>query len=212
MLLKTEEDLVAAALALGAEAVPGWSPQESILAKGSVRFTNTEAEQLRRAIKAGRDPLGNAFSRIRSPETRRQEGATYTPPRIVQANACLGRAPAAAGPRCRPGHRFRALLIRAARRFPAAELIGVELDPLAALMARANVAANGLQDRTEIQVGDYREAKLEKRDGRTLFLGNPPYVRHHQIARHWKEWLVVQAGLRGYPHTANLLACISTSF
>lgn len=41
--------------------------------------------QLRSAIRAGRDPLGDAFTAIRSPEQRRPLGATYTPAPIVAA-------------------------------------------------------------------------------------------------------------------------------
>ena len=100
-----------------------------------------------------------------------------------------------------PGTGSARFLVRAARRFPVAELVGVELDPLAALMARANLAANGFQDRAEVRVEDYRATNLEEREGRTLFLGNPPYVRHHQIDRCWKDWLAIEAELRGYPHS-----------
>ena len=200
-MLKTEEDLVAAALALDAEAVPGWSPQEATLARGGRRFTETEVAGLRRAIHQGRDPLGEAFIRIRSRETRRQEGATYTPPRIVRAMLAWAARQQQPARVVDPGTGSGRFLIRAAKRFPAAELVGVELDPLAALMARANVAASDLRDRAEIRVGDYREAQLDRIEGRTLFLGNPPYVRHHQIDRYWKGWLAGEAGLRGHPHS-----------
>src|SRR6202043_1054848 len=30
-----------------------------------------------------------------------------------------------------------------------------------------------------------------------LYVGNPPYVRHHQIAPGWKTWLVETAGRQG---------------
>lgn len=201
MRLKTEDDLVAAALALDAETVPGWSPQESILAKGTQRFIGAGIERLQRAIQAGRDPLGDAFSRIRSPETRRKDGATYTPPRIVQAMLTWAARQEQPARVVDPGTGSARFLVRAARRFPAAELLGIELDPLAALLARANLAASNFQDRAEIRVQDYREVDIEARDGRTLFLGNPPYVRHHQIDRRWKEWLATEAALRGYPHS-----------
>ena len=201
MLLKTEGDLVAAALALGAETVPGWSAQESTLAKRAVCFSDARIEQIRRAIEAGRDPLGDAFSRIRSPEARRKEGATYTPPRIIQSMLAWA---ARQEPPVRivdPGTGSARFLLRAARRFPTAELVGVELDPLAALMARANLAASGFGDRAEVRVGDYRRTKLEKREGRSLFLGNPPYVRHHLIDRRWKNWLAMEAGRRGHRYS-----------
>ncbi len=201
MLLKTEGDLVAAALALGAKTVPGWSAQESALANRAVCLSDARIEKIRRAIKTGRDPLGDAFSRIRSPEARRKEGATYTPPRIIQSMLAWAARQETPVRIVDPGTGSARFLLRAARRFPTAELVGVDLDPLAALMARANLAASGFGDRAEVRVGDYRRTKVEKREGRTLFLGNPPYVRHHLIDRRWKNWLAMEARRLGHRHS-----------
>jgi len=201
MLLKTEGDLIGAALALGAEKVSGWSAEEAALANEAVRVGDARAERIRRAIAAGRDPLGEAFARIRSPAARRKEGATYTPPRIIQS--MLGWAARQETPVriVDPGAGSARFLLRAARRFPKAELVGVEVDPVAALMARGNLAASGLGERAEVRLEDYRRTKLKKREGRTLFLGNPPYVRHHLIDRRWKNWLAIEARRRGYRHS-----------
>jgi hypothetical protein len=46
-----------------------------------------------------------------------------------------------------------------------------------------------LASRSRIELLDYRQ-KAAKFDGRTLYIGNPPYVRHHQIDVQWKQWLV----------------------
>jgi hypothetical protein len=46
-----------------------------------------------------------------------------------------------------------------------------------------------LQTRSQVIVADYRVAKLQSFEGHTLFIGNPPYVRHHLIDSAWKEWL-----------------------
>jgi hypothetical protein len=35
--------------------------------------------------------------------------------------------------------------------------------------------------------------------GPTLFLGNPPYVRHHQVPPRWKDWLCAAAAELGLP-------------
>ena len=59
-------------------------------------------------------------------------------------------------------------------------------------MARGNLAARGLAARSRIVLRDYREAKLQG-EGQTLFIGNPPYVRHHLIAPKWKDWLTARA-------------------
>jgi adenine-specific DNA-methyltransferase len=47
-----------------------------------------------------------------------------------------------------------------------------------------------------VTLGDYRDVALEPIDGETLFIGNPPYVRHHQISADWKGWLARTATAR----------------
>jgi hypothetical protein len=89
-------------------------------------------------------------------------------------------------------------------------LIGVEIDPLAALIARANLAARGFGRRSRIILGDYRQTNLGVAKGRTLFIGNPPYVRHHLIEPQWKAWLV--AGAREFSLEASQLAGLHVYF
>lgn len=192
---RNEADLVAVALALGAvEAGGPLSSVEIALAKTGAGLSVDPyvVADLRCRIMAGADPLGDAFSTLRSPEVRRENGATYTPAPIVQTMvdwAANTRAP------CRvvdPGVGSARFLSRAGAKFPEAELIGIDVDPLAALMARANLAVSGYGARARIILGDYRRFN-EQVDGSTLYIGNPPYVRHHQIAAPWKEWLATEA-------------------
>jgi hypothetical protein len=96
-----------------------------------------------------------------------------------------------------PGVGSARFLLEAGRRFPDAQLIGVEIDPVAALVARANLAAAGLAERSHVLLCDYRALQLAPLDGSTLFIGNPPYVRHHLISSEWKTWLAEQAGRLG---------------
>ena len=98
-----------------------------------------------------------------------------------------------------PGTGSARFLIAAGRRWPEAELVGVEIDPLAAIVGRASLAAAGLAARSRIILGDYRVVTLPRCAGPTLFLGNPPYVRHHQIGPDWKDWLRRTAAGRGLP-------------
>jgi adenine-specific DNA-methyltransferase len=98
-----------------------------------------------------------------------------------------------------PGTGSARFLVAAGRAWPGAELHGVETDPLAALAGRATLAAAGLAGRARITLADYRALRLPPAAGPTLFLGNPPYVRHHQISRHWKEWLRATAARLGVP-------------
>ncbi len=98
-----------------------------------------------------------------------------------------------------PGSGSARFLIAAGRRWPEASLIGVEIDPLAAIIGRASLAAAGLAARSRIILGDYRAVSLPPGPGPTLFLGNPPYVRHHHIGPEWKEWLRRAAAGHGLP-------------
>jgi len=65
------------------------------------------------------------------------------------------------------------------------------------MLARANLAVSGLSDRAEVVLGDYRSTAVPPRRGRTLYIGNPPYVRHHLLESRWKKWLTKQATKRG---------------
>jgi len=105
-----------------------------------------------------------------------------TPARVVDAGSGSGR-----------------FLLAASNAFPKASLVGIEIDPVAALLLRANIAAAGLRQRAHVWTADFRQAALATapEGGQTLFIGNPPYVRHHLIAARWKEWLSRTAEGRG---------------
>ena len=98
--------------------------------------------------------------------------------------------------------------MQAARAFPAATLIGVNTDPLAALLARANLATIGHARRTRIIVGDYRQFD-EPLSSPTLYMGNT-LRRHHQITSKWKDWLFDEAAKLG--HKASKLAGLHVHF
>jgi adenine-specific DNA-methyltransferase len=201
----TEPHLAAIAVALGARAVPGWSDAEERLTTNLPAISRQTLRIFRRRIRDGKDPLGAAFCQVRTPEIRRPHGATYTPKPIVRV---MLKWAATHCPRparvIDPGVGSARFLIAAGRRFTDARLIGVEIDPLAALLARAHVSCAGLADRTEVIVGDFRDLSLPLVDGRTLYIGNPPYVRHHLIASDWKAWLTKSASALGLTEVSQL--------
>ena len=160
--------------------------------------TSLSVAGLRDRIEAGEDPLGEAFARLLTPHQRRPLGQTYTPAPIVAAMVGWAQDQGVHIARIvDPGAGSGRYLLAAGRRFPSAELVGSEIDPLAALLARANLAAAGMAHRARVVVGDFRDLALPPAAGPTLYLGNPPYVRHHQIAASWKRWLVQTARARG---------------
>ncbi len=152
-------------------------------------------------IRAGQDPLGALFCRLFHATTRRPEGQTFTPEPVVRG--MVNWALRQGRPVTRlvdPGAGSGRYTLAGLRAFPDAEAVAVEKDPLVALLLRANLAAAGLSHRATVLVGDYRELSLAPSAGPTLFIGNPPYVRHHDISPGWKTWYAYclsHAGLKG---------------
>ena len=194
---RVEKELVALALALGARNVRGWSSQEEALGEALPPVAPEAVAQVARKIQNGHDPLGEIFLALRAPPERRTHGATYTPLPIVRA--MVERVSDIATPVrvVDPGTGSGRYIVAAGRRFRQAALIGVELDPVAAIMARATLAAAGFADRSQVILSDYRQFALPPIDGRTLYVGNPPYVRHHLLEQTWKQWLISEAAKRG---------------
>lgn len=190
--------LIGAALRLGADRVGGWTDAERELAASAASSGGGDIEGLRDQIQAGLDPLGDTFCRLRSAEDRRPLGQTYTAEPIITAMIDWaddqGPAPARV---IDPGTGSARYLLAAGRRWPNAQLIGTDVDPVAGLLARANLAAAGFAARATITLEDYRTLRPEPIEDRTLYLGNPPYVRHHQLGVEWKAWLLATAKKRG---------------
>ena len=200
MNIRTIPSLVALAAALGAEETGDLSAAERRLLDEQDQDAAPAAELVLRAaslIRRGEDPLGDAYCAIRSPGERRPLGQTYTPHPIIEAMLRWASDHGTPTRVVDPGAGSGRYLLAAGRRFPAAELHGSDVDPLATLMLRANLAAAGLAGRARIHLGDYRALALPEAEGPTLFIGNPPYVRHHQIAPEWKAWLLQTARRHG---------------
>jgi hypothetical protein len=119
-----------------------------------VEIPRAAVRSARHLIRQGDDPLGAIFSSLRAPAMRRMQGATYTPPAIVAS--MIGWAAGVAEPArvVDPGVGSARFLVAAGRRFPEARLIGIDIDPLAALLARAP--------------GGGRPGRPRGRDGRRL--------------------------------------------
>lgn len=201
--LESERELAAAAWAIvHSGALADLAATESEVVNAVAEIPVSDTAELVSEIHLGGDPLGDAFLRLRSPKQRRPLGAVYTPPGIVEAMVgwIAGREQPARV--VDPGAGSGRFVLQAGRVFPDASLVAVELDPLAALLCRANLTAAGFDDRSTVMVDDYREANLGSCDGVTAFVGNPPYVRHHQIESRWKRWLTATAKSQDLPVSA----------
>lgn len=208
--IATERELMALCLALVGSRADLSTPERCVTKGIRTMVDRATIQATRAAIKKGGDPLGESFLRLRSAVTRRPLGAVYTPRPIVESMLNWAADQGAPARVVDPGAGSGRYLVAAAARFPRAQLVGVELDPLAALMLRANLTTLGLNKRATIVVDDFRLADLAPARGRTLFLGNPPYVRHHQIADAWKQWFALSA--KAYGVKASRLAGLHIHF
>lgn len=161
--------------------------------------------QLREAfaarLSAGEDPLGDRYCAIVSAQRRRGTGTVLTPPRIVAAMLDWARKEARVSGEPRriidAGAGSGRFAIAAAKAFRKAAVLAVENDPHLLILLRANLKEAGLDARISVIAADFRSIRLEGTSGPTLFLGNPPYVRHHQIAAEWKRWYVEACARHG---------------
>lgn len=163
----------------------------------------SDEDPLRCAIKQaqtdGQDILGDRFCALRDAKTRRLSGAVYTPTEIIDVMIdwakAFGKPDRIVDAGCGSG-RF---LLAAGEAFPKASLIGFDTDELACELANANLAVAGFARRAEVLCEDFLQADVDHSEGPTLWIGNPPYVRHHHISQQTKDWMKKNADLLGYP-------------
>lgn len=189
--VKSELDIAKASVALIGNNC-SLSPGEiALVGNRSVEVGCRTLLKLSERIRGGADPLGDSFSLVRSPAKRREAGAVYTPSAIVESMCDWAASVVHEQPEriVDPGAGSGRFLWAAAKRFPLSNLVGIEKDPLAALMLRANAKVLGFADRLVVKVEDYCGLDLETINGTTLFIGNPPYVRHHALDESFKQWL-----------------------
>lgn len=186
-----EAYLVASAVGLGAASVGGplSAGEQRLVAKYSKQadvLTGDDLVHLGDAISRGEDPLGDALLALRPQAERRSQGAVYTPHTIISPMVgwALNQNPSRivdAG--CGSG-RF---VSDIARRKPSTKIVAIDTDPLATLMTRAVLATVGRGEYSVINA-DYTRVRLPQFGERTAFIGNPPYVRHHDLSPNLKAW------------------------
>ncbi|WP_344298069.1 methyltransferase [Agromyces neolithicus] len=195
------DQIVRLAVALGAAEAGGpLSAEESELIERAVTSSpvplKSEVVAAASSLRSGGDPLGAMFYDLRDAAERRGSGTVYTPDAIVRPMVewTLAQQPARvvdAG--CGSGRYTAAIL----KHDPHLAVVAIDLDPLATVMTRAAVAVLGAGDTTRVIQGDFTRARLPKVDGSTAFVGNPPYLRHHQIPAKTKAWAQLAAGSLG---------------
>ena len=155
------------------------------------------------------DALGEAYSQANAPEDRRVHGITLTPAWLVDRMLDLAASRGAFDTIVDCGAGTGRFAIAAALRFPRAKVVAVETHPEMAALLRQRLRECSLARRIDVVEADFREASLPLR-GRTLFIGNPPYVRHHDIEPAWKAWYRHTMASRGI--AASQLAGLHAQF
>ena len=154
------------------------------------------------------DTLGDDFCREHGPDERRASGITLTPPWLVE---CMLQAADASAfdtiVDCGAGSgRF---ALAAARACPRARVLAVESHPDMLRLLRQRVHAAGLAGQITVVAGDFQTVALDLQ-GRTLWVGNPPYVRHHDITPACKQ--AYQRGMAALGIKASQLAGLHAHF
>ncbi len=158
------------------------SDHEQHVVNASLRFPATDGatrDIIAHLIQEGNDPFGTLFCKLRPAADRRAQGAYFTPPALVAPMVDWALAQQVgrlidAG--CGSG-RFAAAVVR---RDPNIALIAVDVDPTATLLTRAVLSVLRAR-RAHVIQADYTSMTLPIFKDRTAFIGNPPYVRHHDL-------------------------------
>ena len=150
-------------------------------------MTQAELFAEEQGARAGSDWEGDAFCAAVSAAERRAEGITFTPAWLVELMLERAAALEVFDTVVDAGAGSGRFTFAALARFPHAKVLAIERNGLLADLLRRRARREGYADRVHVIEGDFRCAPLPL-TGRTLFIGNPPYVRHHDIESEWKDW------------------------
>ena len=157
----------------------------------------------------GADGDAAAFLAETTVELRRSQGITFTPAWLIERMLDRAEALGSFDTIVDAGAGTGRFALAAARRFPRAHVLAIEPNEQLVAILRQRIQACGLGSRVSVIAQDYRAAELPLR-GRALFIGNPPYVRHHDIDAEWKRWY--SRTMAGYRIKASQLAGLHAHF
>jgi adenine-specific DNA-methyltransferase len=178
----TLPELVGAALAICAKDISfSLDAIEEAVAKECRVRHDVDLETLTLQVAKGDDVLGREYCRIKSAEDRRKQGATFTPETIIDSMLDWSRVNIDPALIIDPGAGTARYAIAAALRFPNAKVVAIEIDPILRIIAKARIQAMGLGHQISVESCSFLDYKKPDVKGPVLYIGNPPYVRHHDI-------------------------------
>lgn len=209
----TEDQLVRIALELGAANVGGALSNAELdrirQATGeSASFLPLWLPSITEQLHRNADPLGDLLCQVRTTTERRRTGLVLTPPELIQP--MVGWVASQGARRVVDmGSGSGRFAVAAAAAMQDAYIVAIDADPVATLLTRAALSVQG-RSSVEVLQSNYLEARLSRTEGRTAFVGNPPYVRHHELGQRTKGW--AQSAARPLGLTVSGLAGLHAYF
>lgn len=181
------------------------------------------------ALRQGDDPLAEAYNACISAANRRQLGTVFTPTEVVEHMLELVTNSLDGQPACviDPGAGVGAFTVAAARRWPSARIIAVDINPVTLGLLAARIAYEQTHDcrwsrRTgdlDLQLADYARAlpRLFAADSPSpiVTLGNPPYTRTQSLAGTYKrqaERLLKVVEMTGHANLATVFQALTFEY
>lgn len=154
---------------------------------------------VREALDSQTDVLAAIYERAVTPRNRRRLGTFFTPSVLVEhmlatAERLAGQSPDVV---VDPGAGVGAFSLAAARRWPSARVIAVDINVVTLGLLAARLDHAGLSERAELVLGDFvgwSSARKRDPDSVWLTVGNPPYTRSQSLDAETKQEAAAAAG------------------
>lgn len=189
------------AVELGAAEAAAWPTVMIRWAYRAPRVPDELAELVRRSLAVGDDPLAVAYNACVSAANRRRLGTVFTPDDVVDHMLDRVEEQLEAPPACvvDPGAGVGAFTLAAARRWPTARIVAVDINVVTLGLLAARVCYERSVDTVfasrageiEIRLADYIDELpvlfAPDAPGPVVVLGNPPYTRTQALSADYKH-------------------------
>lgn len=187
---------------VGALASPGrqtWPPEVRAWADDGPTPSDDLVGVVAAAMESEVDVLAAIYERAVTPRNRRRLGTFFTSPVLVEHMLSTGERLAGVPPNVvvDPGAGVGAFSLAAARRWPDARIIAVDINVVTLGLLAARLDREGLSARVELVLGDFVAwLAARSRDTKSVWLtlGNPPFTRSQSLDAETKRQAADAAG------------------